>query len=216
MNRQEQNIDILLVDDHPVVREGLVTMLSTVDEFSVVGQAGTGLEAVRLDRSLAPDLVLTDLHLPDMEGDEVIRQIKQERPDARFLVLTAYDTDDRIISAIRAGAHGYLLKGTPKEQLFDAIRTVHRGGTLLGPEVAPTLLGIVDALGSNQVGGLTGRELEVLKLAADGLRNKEIAGELAISERTVKYHVTSIFQKFGVSNRTEAIREAGRRRIIAL
>ena len=209
-------IKILLADDHPVVREGLVAMLSAQDDMEVVAEAGTGAEAVSLHRKHAPDLMVVDLRMPDMQGDEVIKLVKQEHPDAKFLVLTAYDTDDRILGAIRAGAQGYLVKGTPKQRLFDAIRTVHEGGSLLGPGVAPKLLGIVDALGSNRSHGLTERELEVLKLAPDGMRNKEIASQLSIAERTVKFHLGTVFQKLGVSNRTEATREASRRGIISL
>jgi DNA-binding NarL/FixJ family response regulator len=209
-------ITIMLVDDHPVVREGLVAMLSSQEDMEVVAQAESGQEAIALFSTYRPRLILTDLHLLDMEGDEVIRRIKQESPDARFLVLTAYDTDDRILGAIRAGAHGYLVKGAPKQQLFDAVRTVYNGGTLLGPGVAPKLLGVLDALGTSHSGGLTGRELEILKLVADGLRNKEIAARLSISERTTKFHLTTIFQKLGVSSRTEATREASRRGIISL
>lgn len=209
-------IKVMLVDDHPVVREGLVSMLSSQDDMQVVAEVGSGKEAVGLWGEHKPDVTVVDLHLGDMSGDQVIRLVKEQAPDAKFLVLTAYDTDDRIVTAIRAGAQGYLIKGTPKQQIFDAIRTVNNGGSLLGPGLAPKLLGIVEALGGTSSERLSQRELEVLKLAADGLRNKEIAGVLSIAERTVKYHLTTIYQKLGATNRTEAIREASRQGIISL
>ena len=204
------------MDDHPVVREGLVAMLASQEDIKVVAQAENGQEAINLYKTTRPDLVLTDLHMPDLEGEEVIRQIKEEQPEVKFLVLTAYDTDDRIMGAIRAGALGYLVKGAPKQQLFDAIRTVYEGGSLLGPGIAPKLLGIMNALGADRSTGLTEREMEVLKLTSDGLRNKEIASRLSISQRTVKFHLTAVFQKLGVSSRTEAVKEAARRGIVAV
>lgn len=209
-------IRILLVDDHPVVREGLVAMLSTQSDMEVVAQAGTGAEALALQRQCTPDVTLVDLHLPDMEGSEVIKRAKQDNPDARFLVITAYETDDHVVRAMKAGARGYVLKGIPKQHLFDAVRTVYGGGALLGPGVAPKLLGIVDSLGTNRISDLTERELEVLKLASDGMRNKDIASRLSVSERTVKFHLTTVFQKLRVSNRTEAVKEATRRGLISM
>ena len=191
-------------------------MLSTQPDMDVVAQAANGAEAIESHMSHLPDVTVIDLHLPDIHGDEVIRRIRKDVPDARFLVLTAFDTDELILRAMRAGAQGYLVKGTPKERLFEAVRTVHGGGTLLGPGLAPKLLGQVDAMGSAHAYNLSERELEVLKLVADGLRNKEIASILSLAERTVKLHLTRVYGKLDVTNRTEAMREAARRGIISL
>ena len=210
-------IDIVVVDDHPVVREGLAAMLSTQEDMRVVAEASTGGEAVSLSRTHKPDVMVVDLQLPDMDGVEAIEKINEERPDSRFLVLTSYDTDDRVVHAVRAGAQGYLLKGVPKEELFHAVRTIHQGGSLLGPGVAPKLLSQVQAGPSERtIDRLSERELEILSLVADGFRNKEIASHLFISERTVKFHVSVIFQKLAVSSRTEAVREAVRRGLIQM
>ena len=210
-------IDIVVVDDHPVVREGLTAMLSTQEDMHVVAEASTGGEAVSLSRTHKPDVMVVDLQLPDMDGVEAIEKINKERPDSRFLVLTSYDTDDRVLHAVRAGAQGYLLKGVPKEELFHAVRTIHQGGSLLGPGVAPKLLSQVQAGPSERtIDRLSERELEILSLVADGFRNKEIASHLFISERTVKFHVSVVFQKLAVSSRTEAVREAVRRGLIQM
>lgn len=210
-------IRILVVDDHPVVREGLVMMLGTQPDMVVAGEAGDGAEAVRRAAELAPDIVLMDLAMPGLDGPEAIRQLHAANPNARVLVLTAYDTDERILQAVRAGARGYLLKGAPREEIFQAVRVVHGGGSLLQPAVATKLLNRVgDLLRDERAETLTERELQVLALMAKGYRNKEIARDLFITERTVKFHANIIFQKLNVDSRTEAVSEALRRGLIRL
>jgi DNA-binding NarL/FixJ family response regulator len=205
----EGPIRILIVDDHPVVREGLAGMIGTQPDLEVVGEAGNGVEAIRQAEALKPDLILMDLQMPTMDGAVAIRQILQDNPSARVLVLTAFDTDERILHAVEAGAQGYLLKGAPRDDLFRAIRVVAEGGSLLQPSVAAKLLTRVgQMLKQDDTEQLTEREREVLDLLARGFRNKEIAEKLIISERTVKFHVGIIFQKLGVSNRAEAVSRA--------
>lgn len=212
-------INVLVVDDHPVVREGLSAMLVTQQDMLVVAEAGSGLEAESMAHDHRPDVILMDLNLPDMDGSEVIERIKEKWPEARVLVLTSYDTDDRVLRAVRAGAQGYLLKGTPKEELFHAVRTIYQGGSLLGPGVAAKLLGQVYSLADPEqqaASKLTEREMAILRLVANGLRNKEIASQLSISERTVKFHINVIFQKLDAGSRTEAVKEAVHRGLIRI
>jgi len=214
-------IRLLIVDDHPVVREGLSAMLSTQRDFEVVGEARDGAEAEQQVEALSPDVVLMDLEMPNDDGPEAIRRIRAQRPDARVLVLTAYDTDERIFDAVQAGAQGYLLKGAPRDELFRAIRVVNEGGSLLEPVVAHKLLGRMGQMLSHDAAGvpveqLTERELDVLRLLVKGARNKEIAAQLYITERTVKFHTGIIFQKLGVTNRSEAITAALQRRLVKL
>jgi DNA-binding NarL/FixJ family response regulator len=211
-------IRVLIVDDHPVVREGLAAMLSTQRDFHVVGEAQDGAEAEKKVEELSPDVVLMDLEMPRVDGPEAIRRIRSRRADARVLVLTAYDTDERILDAVQAGAQGYMLKGAPRDELFRAIRVVHQGGSLLEPVVAHKLLGRMGQMLSHDTDGeqLTERELEVLRLLVKGSRNKEIAAQLFITERTVKFHTSIIFQKLGVTNRSEAITAALQKRLVKL
>ena len=213
-------IRVLIADDHPVVREGLSAMLSTQRDFEVVGEARNGAEAEQKVDQLSPDVILMDLEMPDVDGPEAIRRIRARHPDARVLVLTAYDTDERILDAVKAGAQGYLLKGTPRDELFRAIRVVNEGGSLLEPVVAHKLLGRMGQMLSQETTApgeqLTERELDVLRLLVKGARNKEIAAQLYITERTVKFHTRIIFQKLGVTNRSEAITAALQRRLVRL
>jgi DNA-binding NarL/FixJ family response regulator len=211
-------IRVLLVDDHPVVREGLAAMLITQKDFDVVGEASDGAQAVEMVERLGPDVVLMDLEMPRVDGPEAIRRIRARNPDARVLVLTAYDTDERILDAVQAGAQGYMLKGAPRDELFRAVRIVNDGGSLLEPVVAHKLLGRMGKMLSHEpdVEQLTERELEVLQQLVKGSRNKEIANQLCITERTVKFHTSIIFQKLGVTNRSEAIAAALQRRLVRL
>jgi two-component system, NarL family, response regulator LiaR len=211
-------IRILVVDDHPVVRDGLVAMLSTQPDFEVAGEAANGLEAVAQNQALHPDVILLDLEMPIMDGVETLRQMHTHtgaHGDAqggpvRVLVFTAYDTDERILGALKAGAQGYLLKGVPREELFRAIRVVSEGGSLLQPLVTSKLLGHMRAEANEPPAGqeLTEREIEVLRLLGQGLRNSDIANRLVISERTVKFHVSSILSKLNATNRTQAVKRA--------
>jgi DNA-binding NarL/FixJ family response regulator len=204
-------IRILVADDHPVVRDGLVAMLGTQEDFLVVGEAANGGEAVQKAALFQPDVVLLDLEMPGQDGVEAIRELRARYPNIRSLVFTAFDTDERILSAVQAGAQGYLLKGAPRGELFRAIRVVSQGGSLLEPVVASKLLRHMSGgAGAHpaQHGTLTEREMEVLHLLAQGHPNKEIASELVISERTVKFHVSSILNKLNAGNRTEAVRAA--------
>jgi DNA-binding NarL/FixJ family response regulator len=214
----EAKIRILIADDHEMVREGLAGMLNTQGDLQVVGTACDGIDAVRQDESLVPDVTLMDLDMPNMNGAVAIRQIRERRPDARIVVLTAYDTDERILDAIEAGAQGYILKGTPRDELFRAVRVVHQGGSLLEPSVAAKLLGRVGQLLRRDDGpdALTDREMEVLQLMVRGFRNKDIAERLYITERTVKFHAGIIFQKLNVSSRSEAIAVAIQRGLVRL
>lgn len=211
-------IRILVADDHPVVREGLITILSTQPDFDVVGEAGTGVEVVAQVEALKPDVLLLDLAMPELDGVETLERLREVSPEVRAIVFTAFDTDERILSAMQAGAQGYLLKGVPREELFNAVRVVHAGGSLLQPVVASKLLRQVSRQNQtmNEIESLTPRELEVLRLVAQGLQNKEIAAELVISERTVKFHVSSIMGKLGAGNRTEAVALAAQQGLIDL
>ena len=212
-------IRILVADDHPVVRDGLVAMLSTQPDFLVVAEASSGLEAVHKAASFQPDVLLLDLEMPDMDGVEALRQLRARYPELRALVFTAFDTDERILGAVKAGAQGYLLKGAPRDELFRAIRVVSAGGSLLEPVVASKLLHHVSSPPSPEPPAwkaLTEREMEVLRLLAQGKANKEIASQLVISERTVKFHVSSIMNKLGAGNRTEAVTLAAQGGLIEL
>ncbi len=205
---------ILVVDDHPVVREGLVAMLGTEPAFDVVGEAANGDEAASAAANLRPDVVLMDIELPPTDGIEATAAVLEACPSARVIVFTAFDSEERIVNALRAGAQGYLLKGVPREELFAAIRTVSAGGTTLQPEVAAKLARRV-AMGEPRAPQLTPRQLEVLRLLSRGAANKEIARALGVGERTVKYHLAGIFERLDVGNRTEAVTAAIRLGLIA-
>jgi DNA-binding NarL/FixJ family response regulator len=208
-------IRILVADDHPVVREGLITMLSTQPDFTVVGEAATGVETVQQVATLQPDVVLLDLEMPELDGVEALRRLQESNPAVRVLVFTVFDTDERILSAVQAGAQGYLLKGAPREELFHAVRVVYGGGSLLQPLVASKLLHQVrQGPEVSRIPSLTPREGEVLRLLAQGLQNKEIAATLSISERTVKFHVSALLHKLGAGNRTEAVAIAAQHSLV--
>jgi DNA-binding NarL/FixJ family response regulator len=208
-------IRILVVDDHPVVRAGLVTILSTQPDFVVAGESEDADTAISRLLALRPDVLLLDLEMPGGDGVDLLRRARESGSDARALVFTAFDADDRILAAVRAGAQGYLLKGAPREELFRAIRVVHAGGSLLEPVVASKLLRQVRHPASQDV-RITARELEVLRLVARGRQNKEIARDLAITERTVKFHLSALMRKLRVSNRVEVISAAMRLGLIDL
>jgi DNA-binding NarL/FixJ family response regulator len=206
-------IRILVADDHPVVREGLVAILSTQPDFAVVGQAANGAEVVAQVARLRPDVLLLDLEMPGMDGVAALEQVRAQGQTVRAIAFTAFDTDERILGAVRAGALGYLLKGTPREEIFRAVRTVVAGGSLLEPVVAMRVLRQVRQP-TPAPSPLTARETEVLHRLAQGRQNKEIARDLTISERTVKFHVTALLQKLGAGNRTEAVTIATQRGLI--
>ncbi|MHB9144195.1 MAG: response regulator [Symbiobacteriia bacterium] len=212
-------IRILVVDDHPVVREGIAAMLSRQPDLEVVGEAADGLEAVEQALATRPDVILMDLQMPRLDGVEAIQRIRAALPAAQVIILTTYDTDELVFSGIRAGARGFLLKDAPKEELLRAIAAVHRGESLLQPSVAAKLVDRVAQLGMappQPEDRLSEREMDVLRLLAKGQPNKGIAQVLFISESTVKTHIASIFQKLAVRDRTEAVTEALRRGILRL
>ena len=204
-------IRILIADDHPIVRDGLTAVLSTQVDFAVIGEVANGLEVLEKVVADKPDVILLDLDMPEMNGVETIQALSSAESDCRIIVFTAYDTDDQIVSALRAGAQGYLLKGAPRDELFNAIRIVAAGGSLLQPVVASRLM---QHMATPEPEVLTARETEVLQQLARGLQNKEIARELHITERTVKFHVSSLLAKLNAGNRTEAVTIALKRGLV--
>jgi DNA-binding NarL/FixJ family response regulator len=206
-------IRVVLVDEHAVLRQGLRRLLEDEPDIEVVGEAGNGLEAVAVTRGLAPDMVLMDAVMPRLSGLEATKQIKQSNPATAILVLSAYGDDRYVLGLLEAGAAGYLLKTATAQEVIHAIRAVHAGEAVLHPAVAGRLLARasrphtrIAPLRGNDL--LTEREIEVLRCAAKGLSNKEIAGHLVLSVPTVKAHLVNIFNKMGVGSRTEAVMQA--------
>jgi DNA-binding NarL/FixJ family response regulator len=201
---------ILLVDDHALLRTGVANIINQESDLHVVAEAGNGVEAIDAYQRHRPDVTLLDLRMPVMEGVEVVRRLRELDPQARVIVLTTYDTDDEISRALKAGAKAYVLKDISANDLIGCIRDVLAGKTYLAPAAAAKL-----AEGVTRV-QLTPREMATLKLLADGKANKEIAGALDISERTVKTHLAHLFEKLGATSRTEAVKLATRRGLVRL
>ena len=203
-------IRLLIADDHPVVRDGLAGVIEEQDDMVVVGQAGTGPEALALFQEHRPDVTLMDLRMPGMNGVETILAIRQQFPAARTIILTTYDTDEDIYRGLQAGAKAYLLKDVSRQILLETIRAVHAGQTPVSSEVGAKLAGRVS------YEQLSDRELEVLRLLVKGLNNQEIAGMLFIAESTVKFHVNHILSKLNVGDRTQAVITALKRGLASL
>ncbi len=203
-------IRVLVVEDHNVVRQGLVALLSVTEGLEVVGEAADGLEAIAQFRKYQPTVTLIDLRLPKLGGVDAIIRIRKDAPDARFIVLTTYDGDEDIYRALKAGAKAYLLKGMTSEELIAAIRAVHAGKSHIPPVIAERL---AERMGVEE---LTPRESDVLEQIVQGKSNKEIATELEISEATVKTHINSLLSKLGVTDRTQAATAAIRRGLVQL
>jgi DNA-binding NarL/FixJ family response regulator len=204
-------IRLLIADDHPVVRDGLSGMLTADPGFEVLGEAANGAEAVRLAQALQPDVILMDLRMPEMDGVSAIAELARRGVASRVLVLTTYDTDSHVLSAIEAGATGYLLKDAPRAELLRAVRAAARGESVLSPSGATRLIGHVR---SPDAGPLSQRELEVLELVAGGSTNREAAARLFVSEATVKTHLLHIYAKLGVGDRAAAVAEAFNRGLL--
>jgi NarL family two-component system response regulator LiaR len=209
-------IRVLIADDHPVVRQGLRGFLETYADIIVIAEADNGAQAVALALEHVPDVILMDLLMPEMDGVEAIEQVVAASPATRIIVLTSYTEDEYLLPAMRAGAMGYQLKDADPEDLVSAIRAAARGQTTLHPSVAARLVRGVDQPGENSLADLSERELDVLRLIARGMSNKEIAKELVISEGTVKSHVSNILSKLHLAHRTQAALYALKRRLVPL
>jgi NarL family two-component system response regulator YdfI len=213
-------IRVMITDDHLIVREGLRMILETADDLEVVGEATDGAECLRLVPELAPDVILMDLQMPHMDGITAIDHLRKDHPQIAIVILTTYNEDDLMIRGLQAGARGYLLKDSSRENLLDAIHAAAKGETLLKPEILARVLAPQasrqpkpDSISQTE-SMLTERELEVLQSAARGERNKEIAYKLGITERTVKAHLASIYQKFGVDSRAAAVAVAAQKGLL--
>jgi len=211
-------IKILVADDHLIIRQGLRLILETESDFELVGEASDGNEALSLCKKLKPDVVLMDLRMPNMDGLTAIEKLRVEQPEIAVVILTTFNEDDLMLRGLQAGARGYLLKDTDRSTLFDTIRAAARGETLLKPEIMARVLAHKNVSTieskSNEAINLTDRELEVLEAVARGERSKEVATHLGISERTVKAHLASIYNKLGVDSRAAAIAVAAQRGLL--
>jgi DNA-binding NarL/FixJ family response regulator len=207
------SIRLVVIDDHPIVRQGLVGVLEDEADLDVVGSYGSAREALPHVGQLQPDVVLLDLEMPDLDGVAAIPQLLAARSELAVLVFTAYDTEERVLGAVRAGARGYLLKGASADEIARAVRLVHAGGSYLEPRVAAQVMAQV-ATPRRASPTLSEREREVLHLVAEGLPTKQIARSLSITERTVKFHVNSIFHKLGAENRAQAVALAAQRGLL--
>ena len=207
---QPEKIRVFTVDDHPLLREGIAAIINNEPDLELIAQAATGREALQMYGGLGPDVTLMDLRLPDINGIEVLAEIRKQHPDARVIMLTTFEGDVEIQRALAAGARGYLLKSMPPKDLVGAIRQVHAGKKRVPPEVAAHLM---EHIGEEL---LTAREIDVLRLAGGGNRNKDIAQKLFISEETVKVHMKHLMDKLAANDRTQAVAIALRRGIIEL
>ncbi len=209
-------IKILIADDHLIIRQGLRLILETETDFELIGEASDGNEALSLCKKLKPDVVLMDLRMPNMDGLTAIETLRIEQPEIAVVILTTFNEDDLMLRGLQAGARGYLLKDTDRSTLFDTIRAAARGETLLKPEIMARVLAqkSITKTVSHEPTNLTERELEVLASVARGERSKEIAVQLGISERTVKAHLASIYNKLGVDSRAAAIAVASQKGLL--
>ncbi len=212
-------ISIILADDHALMRDGTRRILEQQSDFKVVGEAEDGQQALELIEKLKPDVAILDIRMPQLNGVEVVRRMKRCCPETKALMLTAYDDDDYVFALMEAGASGYLLKTAGADQLTESVRNVHTGEPVLDPAIAMKIARLWTQRGTSKRGNteqLSSRELEILDLAAKGLRNKAIAEKLGISIRTVEGHFNNIFSKLGVFSRIEAILEAISRHLVTI
>lgn len=204
-------IRLLIVDDHPIMRDGLRGVFSDDPDFEVVGEAGDGAEAVRIAQRIEVDVILMDLRMPVMGGVDAIARLRELGHPARVLILTTYDTDRDVLPAVEAGATGYLLKDAPRDELIRAVRAANAGQSVLAPSVASTLMGLA---GARNPDTLSPREIEVLRLVADGSTNQIAARRLLVSETTIKTHLLHIYTKLGVRDRAAAVAAAYKRGLL--